>query len=138
MEPGPGQCPPGLAQLWEGHRALHHVRPVPCLACQQPCIREVVERDPMASSRRLLSWRMGQLEQETQDEAKEVDSLGLIPEHSQNSREGAKMGHVSCESVQLGAKMLGSLDMGMDETSFIALDSWSRLYAGSWNRDELN
>ena len=38
----------------------------------------------MAGSERLLSWRMGQLEQETQDEAKEVDSLGLIPEHSQN------------------------------------------------------
>lgn len=54
--------------------------------------------------------------------AKEVDSLGLIPEHSQNSREGAKMGHVPA-SVQLGAKMLGSLDTGMDETSFIALDS---------------
>lgn len=76
----------------------------------------------MAGSERLLSWRMGQLEQGTQDEAKEVDSLGLIPEHSQNTQEGAKMGHVPA-SVQLGAKMLGSLDMGMDETSFIASDS---------------
>ena len=48
----------------------------------------------MAGSERLLSWRMGQLEQEMEDEAKEVDSLGLIPEHLQNTREGAKMGHV--------------------------------------------
>lgn len=39
----------------------------------------------MAGSGRLLSWRMGQQEQETQDEAKEVDSLGLIPEYSQNT-----------------------------------------------------
>ena len=42
--------PPGLAQLWEGHRALH-IRPSPCLACQQPCITEVVERDPNGQQR---------------------------------------------------------------------------------------
>lgn len=69
-----------------------------------------------------LGGRVSRSRGHRSDEAREEDRFGLVPEHTGNTREGSEVGRGPA-SVQLGAKMLGNLDVGMDETSFIASDS---------------